>query len=446
MEKIKQRKWHYAFFILIMSGLLLGFSRGGLMNSGGLFLTPVSNDLNVNMGVLTIYFSISSLVLMLALPILGKLISKINIKLLIISSVILQGGIFACFGLLSNVWGFYILSIPMAIGTAIPCHILGPVIINSWFKKNTGLAMGIMMAISGGVSALLQPQITSIIVNVGWRNAYWITGVIGVAVVAIIALLFIRLPSEKGALPYGVQAVVEQGNQNGNTTKQQNIHVEQGISVASAKKSISLYALVIFMLLLTAIASFSQLISSFVVSNGFDLSFGGTAMSLQMIGALVGALFFGVLSDKIGAKISALIALSFGVAAFTLLLIAPTSSVMVMIAMILFGFMTASMGTLGPLLVSDVFGRKNYAAIYSIVAMGLAIGSMIGTPLFGFLYSAFNSYISVIILLLAMIGVCAGMIFLAYTFKKSMWKIEVQLQEKEQFLSEPIVLNPEISE
>ena len=212
MVQTKQRKWHYAFFILIMTGLLLGFSRGGLMNSGGLFLTPVANDLNVNMGVLTIYFSISSLVLMLALPILGRFIGKINIKTLIIASVILQGGIFACFGLLSNVWGFYILSIPMAIGTAIPCHILGPVIVNSWFKKNTGLAMGVMMAISGGVSAILQPQITSLIVNVGWRNAYWITGVIGVAVVAIIALLFIRLPGKKGSLPYGVQAVVEQGN------------------------------------------------------------------------------------------------------------------------------------------------------------------------------------------------------------------------------------------
>ena len=135
------------------------------MNSGGLFLTPVANDLNVNMGVLTIYFSISSLVLMLALPILGRFIGKINIKTLIIASVILQGGIFACFGLLSNVWGFYILSIPMAIGTAIPCHILGPVIVNSWFKKNTGLAMGVMMAISGGVSAILQPQITSLIVK-----------------------------------------------------------------------------------------------------------------------------------------------------------------------------------------------------------------------------------------------------------------------------------------
>ena len=442
MEQTKQRKWHYAFFILIMTGLLLGFSRGGLMNSGGLFLTPVANDLNVNMGVLTIYFSISSLVLMLALPILGRFIGKINIKTLIIASVILQGGIFACFGLLSNVWGFYILSIPMAIGTAIPCHILGPVIVNSWFKKNTGLAMGVMMAISGGVSAILQPQITSLIVNVGWRNAYWITGIIGVAVVAIIALLFIRLPGKKGALPYGVQAVVEQGNQN--ASEQQNSHVEEGISVKSAKKSISLYALVIFMLLLTAIASFSQLISSFVVSNGFDLSFGGTSMSLQMIGALIGALFFGALSDKIGAKISVLIALSFGVAAFTLLLIAP--SVMVMISMVLFGFMTASMGTMGPLLVSDVFGRKNYAAIYSIVAMGLAIGSIIGTPLFGFLYSAFNSYIPVIVLLLAMIGLCAGMIFIAYAFKKHMWKKEAQLEEKEQVLSEPMILNPEMAE
>ena len=440
MVQTKQRKWHYAFFILIMTGLLLGFSRGGLMNSGGLFLTPVANDLNVNMGVLTIYFSISSLVLMLALPILGRFIGKINIKTLIIASVILQGGIFACFGLLSNVWGFYILSIPMAIGTAIPCHILGPVIVNSWFKKNTGLAMGVMMAISGGVSAILQPQITSLIVNVGWRNAYWITGVIGVAVVAIIALLFIRLPGKKGSLPYGVQAVVEQGNQN--ASEQPNTHVEQGISVKSAKKSISLYALVIFMLLLTAIASFSQLISSFVVSNGFDLSFGGTSMSLQMIGALIGALFFGALSDKIGAKISVLIALSFGVAAFTLLLITPTSSVMVMISMVL----TASMGTMGPLLVSDVFGRKNYAAIYSIVAMGLAIGSMIGTPLFGFLYSAFNSYIPVIVLLLAMIGLCAGMIFIAYAFKKHMWKKEAQLEEKEQVLSEPMILNPEMAE
>ena len=179
MEKIKQRKWHYAFFILIMSGLLLGFSRGGLMNSGGLFLTPVSNDLNVNMGVLTIYFSISSLVLMLVLPILGKLISKINIRVVDYFFCYSARWNICVFWFTFNVWGFYILSIPMAIGTAIPCHILGPVIINSWFKKNTGLAMGIMMAISGGVSALLQPQITSLIVNVGWRNAYWITGVIG---------------------------------------------------------------------------------------------------------------------------------------------------------------------------------------------------------------------------------------------------------------------------
>ena len=114
--------------------------------------------------------------------------------------------------------------------------------------------------------------------------------------------------------------------------------------------------------------------------------------------------------------------------------------------MVLFGFMTASMGTMGPLLVSDVFGRKNYAAIYSIVAMGLAIGSMIGTPLFGFLYSVFNSYIPVIVLLLAMIGLCAGMIFIAYAFKKHMWKKEAQLEEKEQVLSEPMILNPEMAE
>ncbi len=65
---------------------------------------------------------------------------------------------------------------------------------------------------------------------------------------------------------------------------------------------------------------------------------------------------------------------------------------------------------------------------------------------FGFLYSAFNSYIPVIVLLLAMIGLCAGMIFIAYAFKKHMWKKEAQLEEKEQVLSEPMILNPEMAE
>ncbi len=419
---MKKFKWHYAFFILIMTGITLGFARGGIMNSGGLFLTSVTEDLGINMGVLTLYFSVSSIVLMIFLPLLGRLIGKINIKLLVIFSIILQGGMFACFGFLNHVWGFYLLSVPMAIGSTIPCQILGPVIVNSWFKKNTGLAMGIMMAISGGIAAIIQPQISSLIIHVGWRNAYWITGLISAAVVCAIVLLFVRLPGKKGAMPYGMEVVAAKGEQN--AAQDQPVHVEEGISIKFARKSVSLYALAVFMLLLTAVASFSQLIPSFVYSNGFDLSFGGLSMSLQMIGSLAGALFFGALSDKIGAKVSVLIALSFGIAAFALLLIAPAHSIVVMIAMVLFGFMIASMGTMGPLLVIDIFGRKQYAAIYSIVAMGLAIGSMVGTPLFGFLYSAFHSYVPVLVLLLGAIGVCAGMIFVAYSCKKSMWQRE----------------------
>lgn len=442
MENNKTRKWHYAFFILIMTGITLGFARGGLMNSGGLFLPAVSSGLDINMGVLTLYFSISSVVLMIALPLLGKLIGKINIKTLVITSVIIQGAMFACLGFLSNVWGFYLLSIPMAIGSTIPCQILGPVIVNTWFKNKTGLAMGVMMAISGGISAGIQPAITSMIVNLGWRNAYFITGIAGAVIVVVLSLLFIRLPGRKGALPYGVQQVADQGQQNVQATQQ--AHIGESISAKAAKKSLPLYALIMFMLLLTAIASFSQLIATFTVANGFDIGFGGTATSIQMIGALVGALFFGILSDKIGAKISALIALSFGVLAFVMLLIAPGNTAIVIISMVCFGFMTSSLGTLGPLLVSDIFGRKHYASIYSMVAMGLAVGSMIGTPLFGFIYSSTGSFVPVIIVVLGMIGACAGMIFLAFAFKHHMWKKEnhIVAEQKQQ----TVVLTPEMAE
>ena len=72
------------------------FTRGGINSSGALFLTPVSEDLDIGMGSLTLYFSVSSIVTMLFLPIAGKMMAKYDIRLLLIAGVILQAVLSPC--------------------------------------------------------------------------------------------------------------------------------------------------------------------------------------------------------------------------------------------------------------------------------------------------------------------------------------------------------------
>lgn len=127
--------------------LMVGVAKSGVMTAGGLFLTPVTEDLGIGMGSLSLYFSISSIVTMIFLPIAGKMMGKFDIRLLLIGGVILQAGSFAMFGFMNSVWGWYLFSIPMAIGSIFVTQIAAPVLINNWFKKHNGLAVGITVQV-----------------------------------------------------------------------------------------------------------------------------------------------------------------------------------------------------------------------------------------------------------------------------------------------------------
>ena len=69
---MKKIKLHYAWFVLLGVILIRGFAGGGINMTSGLFLFPVSQEIGVGMGTLSIYFSITSIVMVLWLPFAGK--------------------------------------------------------------------------------------------------------------------------------------------------------------------------------------------------------------------------------------------------------------------------------------------------------------------------------------------------------------------------------------
>src|SRR5699024_10562339 len=161
-------------------------------------------DIGVGMGNLTLYLSVSAIVTMIFLPIGGKLMAKFDTRLLLTAAIILQAGSYAVFGLMNSVWGWYIFAIPLAVGGVFITVIAGPVLINQWFKKRNGLALGIMGASVGLLGVIIQPVIGHLISSQGWRASYIIVGLAIIAIVVPIILLLLRKnPESVGLLPYG---------------------------------------------------------------------------------------------------------------------------------------------------------------------------------------------------------------------------------------------------
>lgn len=413
----KKKKIHYAWWLLLGVALMVGLAKGGIMTAGGLFLTPVTEDLGIGMGSLTLYFSISSIVTMIFLPIAGKIMAKYDIRIILVTAIILQAGGFAMFGLMNSVWGWYLFCIPMSIGSIFVTQIAGPVLINNWFKKHSGLAMGIMVASGGIFGAILQPMAGNLIANEGWRITYFALGLGVMAVVVPVIILTIRMaPQQKGLQPLGSDEV-----QTDDATSSQQQEAK-GVSVAVAKKSSAFYALLLFFFFITSIASFGQHVAPFAMGLGYDIKFAGSAMGGWQVGVLIGALAFGILSDKIGAKNTAIFAMLLGLVPIAILLTVPENPFMFNLAIGIYGFVIASLGTLVPLLTSSLFGNKDYAQIYATAALGLAVAGIVALPAYGYIFELTGSYTMVLYAVAVMLIINVILVFMAFKGKKKLEK------------------------
>ncbi|MFC4386629.1 MFS transporter [Gracilibacillus marinus] len=408
-------KLHFAWLVLVGLCITVGLGKAALNNTSGLFITPISQDLGVGVGNLTLYLSISSIVTMIFLPIGGKIMAKYDARIVLTIAIILQAGSFAAFGLMNSVWGWYIFSIPLAVGGVFITVIAGPVLVERWFEKRNGLALGVMTAIGGLLGAFTQPIVGGLISDIGWRNTYFAVGIAVIIIVVPIILLLLRQnPAAKGLLPYGAE---ESTGSESNKPKQ-----KPGIPFAVASKSLAFILLALFFFIITAISSFTVHIPTYLVNQGYTVTFAGSAMSAMMIGVFLGSLLFGYLIDRIGVKNTSLIAMVLGLLSIVLLLLFTQSVAMIIIALLLFGFMTTSVGTLAPAITSALFGGRDYSQIYATASMGLAIASIIALPAYGYIFDFTGSYLIALIAVIIMFLLNIVFIIVAFRNKEKLVK------------------------
>ncbi|WP_238483698.1 MFS transporter [Anaerosporobacter faecicola] len=399
---MKKNKLHYAWFVLVGAILIRGFSAGGINASIGQFLLPVANEIKVGVGTLSIYLSIMSIVTFLFLPYGGKIINRYDIRVVASIGAVLLGLVFALCSTLNNVWMWYILAIPMAVGSTLLTNLMGPILINRWFVKNKGLIMGIQVAFVGLFGVIIQPITASIIQNKGWRPGCILLGGATFLVTILSSIFFIRnSPKDKGLVPYGAK------EENDNQTASNSNAVQ--IDESTATKSKSFIMLLLFMTAVTGVGVFNQHIPTYGTVLGYSVNQTGLALSFTSLGTAIGSVAIGFICDKIGS-----LKTCYGIIGVELLAlfgfwIGGTTVAIFYISAFFHGLVAAGTVVIGPILTLEFYGEKDYEKILSKVFMGAPLAAIVLVPAYGYIYDFTNSYRLVLLfiaILLVLSAVC----------------------------------------
>lgn len=391
----------------VLAGLILirGFAGGGVNMTAGLFLTPVSRELGVGIGTLSLYLSVSSVVTVLWLPTAGKLVSRCPVRVLAPVAAAFQGLSFAAYGLLRHVAGWYLLAVTQAMGAAVLVSLLGPILINRWFPRSTGSVLGVLMAFVWLFAAVLQPTASHLIEASGWRTAYLTVGIAAFTVETAAALLLLR-----DRPPEGQPSSADSG-----TVAPENplaVEIPAGMALHSA----SYVLLLVFIIVMTGAAVFTQHIPAYGALLGYPLKQVGTAMSLASLGSALGAVAIGLVCDRIGG-----LKTCFGIICLWLLavggfLLSGAGFAVFAASAFLHGIASSSVTVLAPILTMTFYGKRDYEKIYARVSMGAPLSSILLVPAYGFLYDATGRY-SVVLAMLALL-LCAAALSIWLGWKK----------------------------
>lgn len=409
MFNLKKINIHYGYIIVACCCLMMGVNVGLTISCAGIFYGPVSADLGTTVGKLGIYISLLHLFSTLTLSIAGKLMDKYSARKILTGSSVLMGCCFLAMSHFTAVWQFYIVGAILGVTMAFLLYLSFPTLINRWFKTRIGFFIGVCSAASGIGGIVFNPFGAYMITHYGWRTTYFIFGIIVLAVVSpILGILLRDYPKDKGVSQYGEST---------DKTIQKTSEMT-GVTYAQAIKMPAFYLMLIFAFLMISVSTLNLFLPHYATGLGFSLTQASLLASSVMLGVTVGKIILGIIND-FSSKAGLWTTLLCGTLGLIMLINAEICIYTLVFGGFLFGWAYAAVTVETPLLVRSIFGSKDYAKIYSNIAIALAAGGTLTAGGWGIL-ADYTSASMMLIFGIVFLFISGGIGFYALNVKNNL--------------------------
>lgn len=382
-HKIKKHKFFYGWIIAICC--FFGGQAYGFFFSLGVFFIPLQKEFGWGAGLISTIHSFHLAVLVVSLPLLGRLADTYGTSRMFgISAALMGAGFFLC-GISYKLWHFYLFYLIASLGvgatTTLPTSI-----VQKWFIKKKGLALGITSSGIGAGPLIAAPVSELLISSYGWRNAYFIIGVSVFLVLAIVSLAMVDRPEDIGLEPLGK-------NETDNLSNKKTIEKNRQWTTGEAMKTKAFLILgSIWLLCALPIHLIMIHIVPFAINSGVPKNL--AAAGLGLIGgiSIVGRLSGGVFSDYSGLKKSLIIATF--ISAFVMIGLTFVKGSYTFFAFVLiYGYFYGARVPQIPGLIGNYFGNRHLNEIMGIFWAIAGIGAIIGALTGGIVFDITGSYL-----------------------------------------------------
>lgn len=394
-QSTKRQGIFYGWYIVGVGFLANVASSFALASTMSIFLKPLTADLTVSRGVFSLLRSGEGIIGAGIAPLIGSIVDRHGGRwLMVIGTAIVGVGYF----LLAHVESFAqfaaIRLTLVTLGDAMMGYMVVNVVIAQWFVRQRGRALA-FSSMGVGFAKVCMPVLAAwLILSFGWRHTWFIFGILTLGLLVLPALLIVRpSPESMGLRPDGAAEPAVKDEKATKDAHGGDVGSETVLWTRAAAMRTSAFWLLVFTFGISSmgVTGLNLHVYSYVTDIGYAPVIAATVMSIIASMQLASPLAWGVLAERIGAKLAAM--LRFVIQGVGLALAILTGNLWCLYAgFLIYGIGLGGNMVLPDMLWADYFGRRSLGKIRGLGLLISHFVSAIGPPFFGFLFDITGGY------------------------------------------------------
>ena len=384
------RKGMFYGWIILGACFFTLFMSAGARNGLGVFVVPMSNELDWSRTSFSLAVAIGLLVNAISQPFLGRIFDRFGGRAVISASLLILGTCTLLLNYTHSLWYFILIySIVMSIATGGASMVTIHGLLARWFWRKRGLALSLGTAGGPAGSFLLVPFANYLILASGWRITWVALGAMILLLALPLAFILIKDdPSDVGETPDG-EPVRDRKASEPESPLSGPLETERWRDSYRTSPIWQMSGAYFVCGMTTAIISFHYV--PFALDRGVSPSSAALAFGLMTGLNVLGVIATGAASDWLGRKY--LLGTIYAVRglAYAILILAP-GSVGIWGFAIIAGFSWVASASLTSSLTADIYGLRNLGTLNGMSTFAHQMGGALSVFVAGVLYDLLGAY------------------------------------------------------
>ncbi len=377
---MKKQKLFYGWYVVAACFIMLAASVGIAWNCVSQFIKPICDDLGYNRAqvavIQTILYGVNLVMALLA----GKIYKTFSIAGMLKFGTFLLPLAWVGFSRGNSLMWLYACSAIATVGIFCTSLMSVSMILGNWFHQKIGTIIGLTF-MGTGFGGMVFNSVTGVLLEkFGWRVSFAILAAIMFVLIFPCTFFVIKVtPQEMGLTPYGQKEQTETA-------------ALTGLTFAQTLKTPKFW-FICLALALSNIPSnnLMQTVAPHLSDVGYSMTFAANMAAVAMGSLAVGKFLLGIIIDKTGMRISAL--LVNGCVLVSLLGLFFAQSMPMLIIYLIFSGLACSFSTVaGPIIATRYLGTRDYSALYGLVGAASSVGGVLAPLVANGIYEMAGTY------------------------------------------------------